>query len=302
MLLPPIHTSANYENRQHGNAEFPYAVYRSLIPDIICTLHWHNEMEIIYILSGSCVISVNRTPFRASLGDIILILPNQLHSVERDEDQKAECLTIVFALKLLGQDSPSDACFQKYLKPYLDGRTRLPLKLSSADSCYDQIRLPLAELFQASGEPGFGAELFVKSRLFTIFYHFESIRQNIDSDNPDYCPPSQIQKMKDFLQFIDTNYAKPLTLDEAAAFCGYSASYFTKFFKSFTSMTFVEYLNNFRLRKAAELLCGTQLTILEVSENAGYENLSYFIRIFKRRYGVTPKKYRLQYKNRMFPS
>ncbi len=304
MTIPPIHTSANYENRQHGNAEFPYAVYALAIPEMLdsCPLHWHDEMEIIYIQEGACMVSVNRTSFTVSAGDIVLILPNQLHSVDKAGGERAVFHSIVFSLKLLGKDSPSDSCFQKYLKPYLEGRALLPLLLSPGHVCYEQILRPLTALFQNSDAPASGAELYVKAQLFTMFYYFESIRQDIAPDGASFCPPSQIQKMKDLLRFIDSNYAKPLTLDEAAAFCGYSASYFTKFFKSFTSLTFVEYLNNFRLRRAAELLCGTELTILEVSENAGYENLSYFIRIFKRRYGVTPKKYRFQYKNRMSPS
>ena len=66
-----------------------------------------------------------------------------------------------------------------------------------------------------------------------------------------------------------------------------------KFFKSFTSATFIEYLNRCRLEKAEELLRATDLTVLEISEQAGFENHSYFIRIFKRQYGITPRKYRL---------
>ena len=142
-----------------------------------------------------------------------------------------------------------------------------------------------------------GKELRIKSGLFSLFSLLEPFRQNTDSDNGSLYQLAQIQKMKALLRFISANYMTPLTLREAAAFCGYSASYFMKFFKSFTSSTFVEYLNHYRLEKAGELLRETTLSILEISEQVGFENHSYFIRIFKRQYGITPRKYRLLHKD-----
>lgn len=299
MKLSSGHTSTRYESKQHGSAEFPYAVYRSLIPDIMHSypLHWHNEMEITYILNGSCIISVNGTPIRALTGDIILILPNQLHSIDRDGNCRAEYYTFVFDLYLLGQDTPSDACFRKYLKPYLDGGAVLPLRLFSKHTDYASIRQSLEELLklekpECQAAPMQGRELLIKARLFHIFGLLEPYRNDTDSDAA-LCQIAQIQKMKALLHFISVNYMNPLTLQEAASFCGYSASYFMKFFKSFTSLTFVEYLNHYRLEKASELLRATDLTVLVVSENVGFENHSYFIRIFKRQYGITPRKYRL---------
>ncbi|MCI9271219.1 MAG: AraC family transcriptional regulator [Dorea sp.] len=304
MKLSSGHTSTKYENKQHGSSGFPYAVYRSLIPDIMHSypLHWHNEMEITYILKGSCLISVNGTPIRAQAGDIILILPNQLHSIDQNEDCRAEYYTFVFDLQLLGQDSPSDACFCKYLKPYLDGGAVLPFRLPYEHADCPPIRQSLEGLLKLETPEQqknlvCGKELRIKSGLFSLFSLLEPFRQNTDSDNGSLYQLAQIQKMKALLRFISANYMTPLTLREAAAFCGYSASYFMKFFKSFTSSTFVEYLNHYRLEKAGELLRETTLSILEISEQVGFENHSYFIRIFKRQYGITPRKYRLLHKD-----
>ncbi len=291
--------STRYENKQHGSSEFPYAAYRSLIPDLMHSypLHWHNEMEISYILKGSCIISVNGTPVRALANDLILILPNQLHSIEQDEAQTAEYYTFVFDLRLLGQDSPADACFCKYIKPYLEGRSLLPLKIDPSCTGYSQIRECFTDLLEAENDGSSipGRELFIKSRLFAIFSLLETLKEPAVSDVSASLQLVRIQKMKSLLRFISENYRKPLTLQEAASFCGYSTSYFMKFFKAFTSSTFIGYLNRYRVKKAGELLCSTSLTILEISENVGFENLSYFIRIFKRQYGVTPRKYRLEH-------
>ena len=110
--------------------------------------------------------------------------------------------------------------------------------------------------------------------------------------SPDLAQASQINKMKELLVFIHSNYTSPLSLKEAAGYCGYSVSYFTKFFKAFTGMTLVEYINHYRLEKAAELLLTTDLSVIEISESCGFENHSYFIRLFQRHYQTTPLKYR----------
>ena len=57
-------------------------------------------------------------------------------------------------------------------------------------------------------------------------------------------------------------------------------------------MTLVEYMNHYRLEKACELLLTTDLSVIEISENTGFENHSYFIRLFRRQYQMTPLKYR----------
>ena len=116
-------------------------------------------------------------------------------------------------------------------------------------------------------------------------FALETIKSFIDNNE-------QIKKIKELLLFIHSNYASPLSLKGAADFCGYSVSYFTKFFKSFTGMTLVEYMNHYRLEKACELLLTTDLSVIEISENTGFENHSYFIRLFRRQYQMTPLKYR----------
>jgi AraC-like DNA-binding protein len=297
MQVPFIHTNTRYENKQHGSSDFPFVVYQSAIPDYMGSypLHWHNEMELIYVTFGSCIITVNKIPLHANAGDIIPILPGMLHSIEQDGENHVIYYNIVFDLKLLGQNSPSDACFRRYLNPYLNGTIHLPLKITPNNPQYLNLRFSLDILSKYSASINPGDELLIKAELFALFYRLEPLKHTNDPAYNTNTHADQIQKMKELLAFITKNYAKPLTLQEAADFCGYSVSYFMKFFKSFTGSTFIGYLNDYRLKIAGELLCNTNLTILEISESVGFENHSYFIRIFKREYGITPKKYRMQH-------
>ena len=88
------------------------------------------------------------------------------------------------------------------------------------------------------------------------------------------------------------HYAEPISVPEIAAYCYYSPSYFMKAFKRATGMPFVQYLKHYRLEKAAALLRETDRTILEIAMETGFDNLSYFTRSFKEKYGISPGKFR----------
>lgn len=295
MITQNIHTFSRYEQKQHGTSEFPYIVYHSIIPNFIHSypLHWHDEMEFILVIEGRLILTLNKTSLIASKGDMILIPPGMLHAIDRDQDHAAEYYNIIFDLKLLGQDIPSDFCFHRYIKSYLNEKTTLPHLLSKDHAIYQKLYSSLLTLIEIHHADYPGEELYIKSQLFYIFWLLEPLQTKTESSNPYHI--SQIQKIKDLLLWIHTNYASSLTLKEAADFCGYSASYFSKFFKSFTGTTLIEYRNNYRLKKAGELLLTTNMSIIEISEATGFENHSYFIRQFQKHYKTTPKQYRKQH-------
>ena len=67
-----------------------------------------------------------------------------------------------------------------------------------------------------------------------------------------------------------------------------------KYFKNTMGTSFIEYLNEYRLTMASRLLISSESSILAIAEEVGYENLSYFNRTFKKRFGMTPRDYRKQ--------
>lgn len=296
MALPTIDKTSRYEKKQHGSTDFPFIVYHTQIPRFICNypLHWHDEMEIIIVQKGSCIVTINTTAHTMTEGDIAFIMPGMLHAIDQNPSQEAVYFNIVFDLHLLGCGDGSDSCFEKNLRPYLDGSVFLPPVLPAGHPLSSDLSSHLMALAAHRRQHDNSIELFIKAQLFTIFWLLEPLRieavQNL-SNNPHR---TQIQKMKELLRFLDNNYTRVISLGEAADFCGYSTSYFMKFFKAFTGTTFVEYLNHCRLKKAAELLTETDETVLAISEATGFENHSYFIRLFKRYYGTTPYQYRKQ--------
>ena len=96
-----------YENYQekisHGDPTFPYITYLCSIPlDFpMVPLHWHDELEFIYIKKGSGIVTVDFTQYIVDAGTIVLIIPGQLHSIEQLADSSMEYENIIFHPNIL---------------------------------------------------------------------------------------------------------------------------------------------------------------------------------------------------------
>jgi len=94
------------------------------------------------------------------------------------------------------------------------------------------------------------------------------------------------------LQFIENNLEKTITLEEVARESGMSRSHFTRIFKKITGKSFKKYLNQKRIKRAKYLLKGQEMNITEVCFTVGFNDLSYFDRVFRRLEGMPPSAYK----------
>ena len=98
-----------------------------------------------------------------------------------------------------------------------------------------------------------------------------------------------IEHAKDF---IKKHYMEKISLKDVANYSGYSIYYFSKIFKKYTKYNFSTYLNMIRIEEAKLLMSNHQLSIKEISERVGYEDFSYFSKVFKTYEGIVPSEYR----------
>ena len=111
----------------------------------------------------------------------------------------------------------------------------------------------------------------------------------------------QSSKMSDYyikeaLNYIEQNFQNDITIEDIAAVCGINRSYFGKIFRNSIGRSPQEFLMNYRMVKATELLKLTSLSIAEIGSAVGYENQLHFSRAFKTIYGVSPQEWRNQHK------
>jgi AraC-like DNA-binding protein len=99
---------------------------------------------------------------------------------------------------------------------------------------------------------------------------------------------SDANQIYESITYINENYAEDITAEQAAEKVNMSYSYFAKSFKAATGRTFTEYLNITRINEAEQMLINTDLSVSEIATRCGYNNISYFISLYKKHKGITP--------------
>lgn len=283
-----------YENYQekvtHSDPDFPYLTYPCSIPLDFphVPLHWHDEMEFIYIKKGSGIVTVDFNQYIVDAGTIVLIIPGQLHSIEQLAGCSMEYENIIFHPNILISKT-ADSCNTDFLLPLMNGKIVIPTLYKPADTFYTEVAACIDANDEIRKTFPKGYQLFLKGQLFMLFYILIEKCSNTVSEQKD---SKSLEKLKLILKYIENNYMHKITIADIATEVGLSQSHFMKYFKNTMGTSFIDYLNEYRLTMASRLLLSSESSILAVSEEVGYDNLSYFNRTFKRRYGMTPSAYR----------
>lgn len=285
------------ENKKHGNFLLPFIKYDTFIPNCfsIFPMHWHDEMEIIKIIKGKYIVNINLKEYVVEEGDIVILKSCTLHSFKQYENEKMASKTIMFDLSMLNSNV-TDACSIKYFTPFLDNKVSYPTILKPSDKGYKNIKNCIDKLFLCYEEKNEFFELQLKSYLFELFYilfkecfeiHDCSTKIKDDTTND----------IKAILEYIKINYMNLISIKDLANVVNFSEHYFMRFFKKYMGMTCVDYINEYRLNIATNLLETTDMSIMEIAVKVGVNNISYFNKIFKKKFNLTPKEYRKNLKN-----
>lgn len=280
-----------HETKAHTAVEFPYNTYLCSIPMNFTQvpLHWHEEMELIVIQKGTGLISVDFQTETVSAGDIVLVLPGQLHSIEQKEQSRMEYENILLKPSML-ISGEQDLCAVRFIRPLIDDLLTTDTFLTPAVSYYSSVASCIREIDRLCDIRPEGYQLAVKGWLFQMLYHLVTNQKNRDSVS--HSKTKSLEKLKTILKYVEEHYDETLTIEDMARLTHYSKSHFMKFFKNHMGTGFIEYLNDYRLTIAARLLITTEDTILEIASRSGFDNLSYFNRLFRRKYDITPGQYR----------
>ena len=110
-----------HESKSHTSLEFPYNTYLCCIPMDFThvPIHWHNEMELIVIQKGSGIISVDFITREVKAGDIVFVLPGQLHSIRQKKEARMEYENILFHPSMLLCGEP-DLCGTNFILPLME--------------------------------------------------------------------------------------------------------------------------------------------------------------------------------------
>lgn len=284
----------NYrEGKIHGNAVFPFNIYPCAIPEMFTGVltHWHDEFEIIYIKKGSGIVTVGRESRSLTAPAVVFVLPGQLHAIGQKETEHMEYENIIFHPRLLTGDK-GNSFDMEYLLPLFEGLVQIPTFLPASDALFPVLTEPLDACDAEADKQEKYSPLFVKGQLMLLCYH---LRANFPVAEETLLQRSSLDQIKPALTYIHYNYTEKIRISDVAKSVGFSEAYFMRFFKENMGCSFVRYLNEYRLAQAEILLRTTRESVLDIAQETGFPNFSYFIRTFKQKYGRTPLKYRNEF-------
>ena len=281
-----------HETKSHTTAEFPYNTYLCSIPlDFPSVpLHWHSELELIVIKKGRGIVSADLSKRTVTSGDIILIRPGCLHSIEQEQGHIMEYENIIMKPEML-ISGEADLCAEKFIVPFMEGAVPYETFLTPALSFYQELAECIRQIDLLCGTRPTGYQLGVKSLLFQFFFLLITNQEELKKSQS-ASQTKTLEKMKTVLKYVEEHYPERITIDDMAALTYYSKSHFMKFFKAHMGTGFIDYLNDYRLTMAERLLRTSAAPVIEIAQQSGFDNLSYFNRIFKRKYGQSPGKMR----------
>ncbi len=272
------------ETKQHGTADFPFELYEidHTHPKYEMAMHWHYNVEIIRVKKGELLITLDNKKILAKKGDIVFVNSETLHGAT-PSDCEYDC--VVFNLAFL--KTGNVAC-DSFLDSLLNHNAVVLDNITSPIG-----KNAIAKLFSALKTRENGFQFIVFGAVNELI---GSLKENIDYsykiDGLTQKDEKNVAKLKRILSFIRDNFDKELTLDDMANASGLSTKYFCSFFKNMTGKTPFGYLNDYRIERASRKLLGSDLPITQIAFSCGFNDLSYFIKTFKKIKGCSPKLYR----------
>ncbi len=278
---------AIHEKTSHFDFNIPYNTYPCTIPldfDSV-PLHWHEDVEFIYIKKGRGIIVIDGSEYDVEKGDIAFIVPGNVHGIFQYQDDSMEYENILFNGKMFS--SSLDDFYDTFLLPFFENTVEIPKIFRKGVTGYESLKkyLDANDNISSHREGAWG--LAIKGNLYLLLFNLVTLyEEKINSKNN-----KRIDKLKPVIKHVELHYSEPTTVAEMAALAGFSESHFMRFFKETFGVSFITYLNDYRLSMAARMLLSTEETILEISQQVGFENLSHFNRQFKKKYNKTPSQY-----------
>lgn len=281
------------ELTQHGSAGFPFEYYYDDVKKYVnqyIDWHWHREFEWCFVENGSIICMADSARTELEKGDGIFINSRVIHRFESAEG--AQMPNILFLPEFIAPES-SDI-YSKYILPVLDSGCGY-FVVRHGDEKLRSLHDALVDaIYTAAAKAPDKLDIMIKTaRLWQEFFPHISEESSRRESIGDTLTRARLRCM---IQFITENYRERITLTDIAHSANISKSEALRCFNACIGTTPVKYLIGFRLEKARLLLLSTNDTITQISIDSGIDNISYFIRIFTKTYGTTPKKYRSRFR------
>ncbi|MDD3368107.1 MAG: AraC family transcriptional regulator [Lachnospiraceae bacterium] len=280
----------------HGTTDFPIACYHDDLSAAKVPWHWHDELELLLVSEGSIVASCGNRQYTLSEGDGLFINTGILHAmynlypIDGKKTHSCRLHSLVFHPRLIG-GNPDSIFWQKYIQPILTDCTLSEILLHPTMTWQAAALKQLESAWHACVEEPDGYEFQIRNNLSDLLFLLFQNRQ-VSQNNTSTATLKNAARIKQMLQYIQAHFSENISITEIADSALISTSECLRCFHNTVGLTPIQYVKQYRLEKAAELLRSTDWKIMNIGFACGFQEMSYFARAFQAQYGTTPSDFR----------
>ena len=265
--------------------DFPFRLW--IVKNMDFSPHWHQEIEVVYVLEGIMQVGLNDKIYTLKAHDIFIIGGGEVHYF-LSHSQPGQAVLVQFGLSLF--DTYSDVMSdRRFVKPLLEHSTRVAGDVDIHREAEKQILLLVDEYKKKLH----GFQMALKARLYDLMIillrYVPTKRYSVQEKTEQLIC---LERLEEVFQYVEEYYRSEISLESISKVANFSVYHFTRFFKDTTGMSFGQYLSNFRIRKAERYLMNIEDSITEVAYKAGFNSIKTFNRVFKQLKGCSPTEYR----------
>lgn len=271
------------EEDLHGTELFPCEVYQTFLQKHIgrrVPEHWHSEIEIGYVEKGTVAFTCNSEEHILHEEDIYFIRPACRHSMA-DLSNNAVFYSIVFHENMI---LGPGAINEKYLYPVIHNREYFFLMIQDP-----YIQNILKDIVHLEDEQILGHELLIRNHLSSIIlwiFRKYNFTENVSE-------PSEVSvRVEKMLTYMADHYMEDIQVKQIADYAHVSVRECYRAFRTELDSSPMDYLHQYRLKKAADLITSSELKIEKIAKKCGYNHPGYFSTRFKKTYFCSPSEYR----------
>ncbi|WP_160720535.1 GH39 family glycosyl hydrolase [Bacillus sp. USDA818B3_A] len=261
------------------NKELPLHIFLNSVDYV--SNHWHDSIEIIFVLKGKVGVSVNDKRFELKEKDVFLINANDIHAIQHQDENLL--LTIQLPIPDLKENIKVDS-YVFSCKSFLYDEHH--------QAEFNELRSLLAQMMWVINKESEGYELQIKSLYFQLVYLLmKNFKEETEKESK-LSSQKHIERLLRITSYVKDNFKQQITLNELSQIEFLSVHYLSKFIQKHLGMAFSKYVDSIRLDHAVKDIVFTDIPLTQIALDNGFASVKAFNRAFKEFYHQTPSEYR----------
>lgn len=246
-------------------------------------MHWHQEFEFVVCLKGCFEVEFGNEKHYIKAGDGVFVNSCSLH-----QPLPQDCSYVLALINPLMLCVDADT-YATFVTPLMNIERFPGMELHADDPKQKAVIDRILEMNQYAIEKRSSLPLYVQSSIFEIWQYFY---ENASIKDAYTFESEQMTCIKSMMEYVHKNYRKNIKISDIANFQNISEGTCNRLFNKYVHLSPMNYVIEYRLQKAKELLNETDLNMTEIADRCGFNSSSYFTEMFKRQFGITPREYR----------